>query len=258
MEEQKSFILYKDMQQAIETLPDLDCAQVFRTIFRYVKGEEKWWQEDEKTEINHMALVAFNFIKPHLDRNAEEWEKIRKAKSEAGKKGMEKRWGNRNKITKDNSVISVNNKNNTVKNKITDDNKNNYNVNVNDNVKDILTKVNMVAKPPGEKVLTNKKKDKFGNDRVNLLMDAFQTLYGFIPTDRKPRQEAWNLTRRVEKWFKDLGISNTEEKFKKTIQHYYKWLDNQDWEIQTMSTVRRKFPVFTSEMEGGGMYAKKN
>ncbi len=81
----KSFVLYTDMYEAINNLPDAECAELLRMIFQYVRGE--------KVKNKHvLSSVAFDFIKPHLDRDSEKYEKVLKAKSEGGKKAMSKRW----------------------------------------------------------------------------------------------------------------------------------------------------------------------
>lgn len=111
----KSFILYTDFYDGIKFLNNEEKGEFIDMVFKYIRGEE--FEEKYSTS----SIIAFNFIKPTLDRDNEKWEKEINARSEAGKKGMAKRWGNK-KITKHNSVINA-------ITKITD----NVNDNVNDN-----------------------------------------------------------------------------------------------------------------------------
>ena len=61
---------------------------------------------------NPVSTALFAIIKSDIDENREKWEGVVKSKSDAGKKGMEKRWGKED-ITEDN-------KNNTCYNDITE------------------------------------------------------------------------------------------------------------------------------------------
>lgn len=101
-------------------------------------------------EMDEVTTIVWSVLKQDLDANNEKWDEVKAARSEAGKKGMEKRWGNKEKVTNDNGVISVTkdyNKDNKDILLLTDDNKAyqeitkitvnvNDNVNVNENVKD--------------------------------------------------------------------------------------------------------------------------
>lgn len=139
--EKESFILYNSFYEPIKTLKNEQLGKLFRAIFNYTINGEITKDND--------ILVAFMFIKNQLDMDNEKWQKEKEKRSEAGKKGMASRWGNKNNITNDNSVINSYNKNNSVINaitKITD--------NVNDNVND--------------------------NDNVNVINSSTSNIYEFI------------------------------------------------------------------------------
>lgn len=129
MNEKKSFLLYCDYREHIKLLSVEEKAALLDAIFDYASGE--------KVEVEGAVGMAFSFITAQMERDAIKWEAERQARSEAGKKGMASRWGNRNKeITNDNSVISVitdNNKDNKALQDITSITVND-NVNVNDTV----------------------------------------------------------------------------------------------------------------------------
>lgn len=105
-----SFLMYLDYEEQFNLLTDEQLGQLMRAIMRYEKT-------GELSELDGIVKMAFSFIKQQLDRDNEKWQEERQKRSEAGKKGMAKRWKN------DNSVIVSDNKNNSVKNVITRNNK---------------------------------------------------------------------------------------------------------------------------------------
>ena len=136
-----SFVLYNSFYEPIKTLKNEQLGKLLRAIFNYTINGEITQEQD--------ILVAFMFIKNQLDIDNDKWEKEKQKRSEAGKKGMASRWNNN-----DNSVITDDNKNNSVINaitKITD----NVNVNVNDNVlykKENIIKEKRFKKPTLEEI----------------------------------------------------------------------------------------------------------
>lgn len=240
MDKKNSFILYTDMYEAISALPDLDCAQVFRMIFRYVKGEDPY-TDDDKTEVTHMALVAFNFIKPHLDRNQERFEQTKKARAEAGKIGGLTKQANariaRQKIATSSKIKQ------TVANLA-------VNVNDNVNVKDISSKEDMVNKGPVLLAGSKVRKGQYGNKQVDYVIRKFTDIYDFPPTDRSVRPQAWNLVQNIRSTFKQRGTADpTEEQMLKGIDVFFDWVERQESleYAKTLSVIRRNWPVFLSE-----------
>lgn len=95
----KGFLLYTDQKEIFETLTPEQCKELVLAIFNY----------PEERELSPIVKIAFIPIKNQLKRDMEKWEEKTKKRSDAGKKGMEKRWKklkNRDKITNDNNVIN--------------------------------------------------------------------------------------------------------------------------------------------------------
>ena len=111
--DKNSFLIYLDYQEQFELLTDEQVGQLIKAIIKYEKT-------GEIPNLDGMTKMAFSFIKTQLDRDREKWKEEKQKRSNAGKKGMAKRWDN-----KDNNVITDDNKNNSVKNVITRYNKNN-------------------------------------------------------------------------------------------------------------------------------------
>jgi|5B_taG_2_1085324.scaffolds.fasta_scaffold13831_2 hypothetical protein len=113
-ENKKSFLLYCDLIHTVQKLNDDQAGKLFKHVLEYVN--------DLNPETDDILLqVCFEPIKQNLKRDLKTYEKMCKKKSEAGKKGMAKRWGKDNKDNKCYKPIT----------KITD------NDNDNDNEKDI-------------------------------------------------------------------------------------------------------------------------
>ena len=112
MDKRESFVLYSNLKDVLDVLTDEQSGKLFKAIVNYNNGIEPQFDDA-------VLAMAFIPIKQGLDSNNAAWEETKKARSEAGKKGMEKRWGNRDTkaITgdnKDNNVITNNNKDNAV------------------------------------------------------------------------------------------------------------------------------------------------
>lgn len=111
--EKISFLMYLDYEEQFSLLSDEELGQLMRAIMQYEKTRNI-------PELKGVVKMAFSFIKQQLDRDEEKWQEEKKKRSEAGKKGMAKRWKK-----EDNDVIEEDNKNNNVKSVITRYNKNN-------------------------------------------------------------------------------------------------------------------------------------
>lgn len=142
-ENKKSFILYCDILATFENLTDDEAGKLMKHLLRYVN-------DLNPEPIDRVTGLLFEPIKQQLKRDLEKWSNERKGRSDAGKKGMEKRWADHNKqkqdITKDNTVIE------NITN-ITDNVSVSVSVNVSDSVsvnKDEikLPKKDIVAKKP--------------------------------------------------------------------------------------------------------------
>lgn len=108
--DKNSFLIYLDYQEQFEMLTDEQAGQLIKAIIKYEKT-------GEIMQLDNVTKMAFSFIKTQLDKDREKWQEEKQRRSEAGKKGMAKRWNN------DNNVITDDNKNNSVKSVITRNNK---------------------------------------------------------------------------------------------------------------------------------------
>ena len=99
--DKKSFILYADLVYTLERLSDEQAGQLFKHILRYVN--------DLNPQTDDVLLqVCFEPIRQNLKRDLRKYEQMIKNRSEAGKKGMAKRWGKDNKNNKSyQSITSI-------------------------------------------------------------------------------------------------------------------------------------------------------
>ncbi len=78
--DKKGFLLYADQKALFDKLPNDKAGELIKHIFAYVNDENP-------TTDDLLVDVAFEPIKTQLKRDLEQYEKTRKARSEAGKKG---------------------------------------------------------------------------------------------------------------------------------------------------------------------------
>ena len=91
MAKKDSFVLYHDIRDPIELLSLEERGELFTAILNYSEfGDVPHFESDG-------LKMAFAFIKLALDRDTAKWENKSKARSEAGQKGNEKRWGKEHK-----------------------------------------------------------------------------------------------------------------------------------------------------------------
>lgn len=81
-----SFVLYTKINEVVRELSDEQKGRLFQAILDYE-------ETGEVPELDHFTKLAFIPIRQDLDINNEKWEKEKKARSEAGKKGMAIRYG---------------------------------------------------------------------------------------------------------------------------------------------------------------------
>lgn len=108
MKEKESFILYTEQKAVLDKLTDEQAGKLIKAIYEY----EATGNMPELDPILEIIMIPFKTI---LDKNAQKWEEERQKRSEAGKKGMKKRWKSLEPEEEDN-------KNNNVINDITNDN----------------------------------------------------------------------------------------------------------------------------------------
>ena len=109
----ESFILYVWQKEMIDKLSNEDAGKLIKAIYQYVATDEM----PKLDGLLDMVVIPF---KQSLDMNNAKWQDIKQKRSEAGKKGMEVRWKEKN-ITNIANVTDVisDNKNNKLYQDIT-------------------------------------------------------------------------------------------------------------------------------------------
>ena len=193
-ENKASFILYSDLIHTVSKLPDEVAGKLLKHILEYVNDK------DPQTD-DILLQVAFEPIKLQLKRDLKQWESERSMRSEAGKKGMQNRW--HNKDNTDNSVIT---KDNTVIKPITNIT-DNVTVTVNDTVN---VKKNTLEDRKLKFADTLKPFiDKFGKTMLNEFYRYWTEPNRSGTKFRQEMEKAWDLERRLDTWAKkDITFTN--------------------------------------------------
>ena len=100
-DDKKSFVAYLSWFDALEEYSDAEVGQLMRALARYAKTGEEPEFSDRGMRGN------WKFMYSDVKRASEKWDETRKKRSNAGKRGMAKRWGKPDditKITNDNNV----------------------------------------------------------------------------------------------------------------------------------------------------------
>lgn len=116
MSRPKAFNVYLDYVENIEGMTDAEVGLLYKALLHYTNT----WEDGagELIDVPPIVKVAFTPMRKQIDKEFTAYEETCRARSEAGKKGMQKRWGNDNNsvtsidevITKDNTVITEHNK----------------------------------------------------------------------------------------------------------------------------------------------------
>lgn len=85
--DKNSFILYNEQKEVFDSLTDEQAGRLIKTIFEY--------EVNQKLPDDPLIKVVFISIRQTLDKNKEKWKEAKRKKSEAGKRGMQSRWGNK-------------------------------------------------------------------------------------------------------------------------------------------------------------------
>ena len=193
-----SFVYYLDWAEQLLNLPAELRLKIDDAIKRYVLyGEEPTDRE--------VLYSMFGLIRMQLDRDVEKWTDTCKARSEAGKKGMKKRWGD-NKHNKNNKCYQ-----NVTR--VTD------NVNDNDNV-NVSTDVDIKSTNVDKEKPTNVGKESAFS------FDDFWKAYGKM-IDRRKCEKKWeSLTEEQKELVMDhvpryvTSASGREQKYRKNPLTY--------------------------------------
>lgn len=208
---QNSFLIYADYEEHFKLLEDDERGKLIMAIFAFNRGENLI---DTLSPAGKMAL---SFIQKQMQRDANTYEQSKLSRSEAGKKGMEARWGKK----KDNNVIASDNKNNNVINAITENNSsitnsnsNNYNVNVNEDVN-----VNANVKKTIPAVLTDN--EIVAYVRANIINETICNKFLDYVSSRKAMGKKYAIKTKATL---DLNIKNLK-KWAKTVEEALEILD---------------------------------
>lgn len=94
-----SFVLYTKINEVVRELSDEQKGRLFQAILDYE-------ETGEVPELDHFTKLAFIPIRQDLDINNEKWEKEKKARSEAGKRGMASRYGRLSETAGETKVVT--------------------------------------------------------------------------------------------------------------------------------------------------------
>lgn len=144
----RSFIFNLEWMEVLKDYPKEVRYEVLDAIIGYA-------QSGALIEMKPLAKMAFSFIKREMDFNKCKYEDTKRKRSDAGRKGMEARYGNKqvnSDVMSEVTNVTEPNKDNKANNvtdvitEVTSDNKSNYNVYVNDNVNVDVIKENSKKK----------------------------------------------------------------------------------------------------------------
>lgn len=114
----------------------------------------------------------------------------------------------------------------------------------------VINKINNLSNDKLEqapaKNISKPQEDK-RNVLVQHTLEEFKRVFGFYPTDRKPRWVAQHLIQRLKTVTANrLGGELTQERLKKGITKYFNWLADQDGftGIQKLETAKLKINIF--------------
>lgn len=210
--EKDSLILYESFFEATQDLSVSDKGEIWEALHAYISDKEDY----KFTSIT--AKLAWNFIKLQLNADAKKWQETCKRRSEAGKRGMQKRWNNSKDITSVNFVINENNKNNKAINVITEkssvineitkitDTDTESDTDTDIKEKNILKKEKKFVKPTIAEVKAYVNEHKY---RINV--DKFYSHYesNGWKVGRNPMKD-WKAS--VRYWASDVSLGNQTDK----------------------------------------------
>lgn len=101
-DDKKSFVAYLSWFDALEEYSDAEVGQLMRALARYAKTGE------EPEFLDRGMRGNWKFMCSDVKRASEKWDETRKKRSNAGKRGMAKRWGKPEDITKITNNNNVN------------------------------------------------------------------------------------------------------------------------------------------------------
>ena len=161
-DDKKSFVAYLSWFDALEEYSDAEVGQLMRALARYAKTGEEPEFSDRGMRGN------WKFMCSDVKRASEKWDETRKKRSNAGKRGMAKRWGKPDDITK-----------------ITNDN------NVNDDITKITVDVNGDVDVDGDVDVVKRDNTAAVDMELSKIVQHYQRAIGDFPRSALEKLQKW-------------------------------------------------------------------
>lgn len=161
-DDKKSFVAYLSWFDALEEYSDAEVGQLMRALARYAKNGEEPEFSDRGMRGN------WKFMCSDVKRASEKWDETRKKRSNAGKRGMAKRWGKPDDITK-----------------ITNDN------NVNDDITKITVDVDVNGDVDGDVDVVKRDNTAAVDMELSKIVQHYQRAIGDFPRSALEKLQKW-------------------------------------------------------------------
>ena len=157
-DDKKSFVAYLSWFDALEEYSDAEVGRLMRALARYAKTGEEPEFSDRGMRGN------WKFMCSDVKRASEKWDETRKKRSNAGKRGMAKRWGKPDDITK-----------------ITNDN----------NVNDDITKITVDVDVDGDVDVVKRDNTAAVDMELSKIVQHYQRAIGDFPRSALEKLQKW-------------------------------------------------------------------
>ena len=157
-DDKKSFVAYLSWFDALEEYSDAEVGQLMRALARYAKTGE------EPEFLDRGMRGNWKFMCSDVKRASEKWDETRKKRSNAGKRGMAKRWGKPDDITK-----------------ITNDN----------NVNDDITKITVDVDVNGDVDVVKRDNTAAVDMELSKIVQHYQRAIGDFPRSALEKLQKW-------------------------------------------------------------------
>ena len=157
-DDKKSFVAYLSWFDALEEYSDAEVGRLMRALARYAKTGEEPEFSDRGMRGN------WKFMCSDVKRASEKWDETRKKRSNAGKRGMAKRWGKPDDITK-----------------ITNDN----------NVNDDITKITVDVDVNGDVDVVKRDNTAAVDMELSKIVQHYQCAIGDFPRSALEKLQKW-------------------------------------------------------------------
>ena len=157
-DDKKSFVAYLSWFDALEEYSDAEVGRLMRALARYAKTGEEPEFSDRGMRGN------WKFMCSDVKRASEKWDETRKKRSNAGKRGMAKRWEKPDDITK-----------------ITNDN----------NVNDDITKITVDVDVDGDVDVVKRDNTAAVDMELSKIVQHYQRAIGDFPRSALEKLQKW-------------------------------------------------------------------